>query len=100
MEKMFTLKPGRLPQADVRNIIFFVRPRLELMDIITDNVRRYGRAGGRLRRALRAVAERPGGPGNKVLKYLEVEGYECRSPELSALTACAVSAVCAAESLL
>lgn len=45
MEKMFTLKPGRLPQADVKNIIFFVRPRLELMDIITDNVLRYsGRA--------------------------------------------------------
>eukprot|EP00076_Gallus_gallus_P045913 XP_025011451.1 vacuolar protein sorting-associated protein 33A isoform X2 [Gallus gallus] len=43
VEKMFTLKPGRLPQADVRNIIFFVRPRLELMDIITDNVRREDR---------------------------------------------------------
>lgn len=40
MEKMFTLKPGRLPQADVKNIIFFVRPKLELMDIITDNVLR------------------------------------------------------------
>lgn len=45
---MFTLKPGRLPPADVKNIIFFVRPKLELMDIITDNVLRYrgqGRAG-------------------------------------------------------
>ncbi|XP_060105435.1 vacuolar protein sorting-associated protein 33A [Heteronotia binoei] len=38
VEKMFTLKPGRLPLADVRNIIFFVRPRLELMDIIAENV--------------------------------------------------------------
>nr|XP_056715732.1 vacuolar protein sorting-associated protein 33A [Euleptes europaea] len=38
VEKMFTLKPGRLPLADVKNIIFFVRPRLELMDIIADNV--------------------------------------------------------------
>lgn len=38
---MFTLKPGRLPPADVKNIIFFVRPKLELMDIITDNVLRY-----------------------------------------------------------
>lgn len=66
---MFTLKPGRLPQADVRNIIFFVRPRLELMDIITDNVRRYGRAGGRLRRALRAVAECPEG---RVTKFLSI----------------------------
>lgn len=41
VEKMFTLKPGRLPQADVKNVIFFVRPKLELMDIIADNVLRY-----------------------------------------------------------
>lgn len=46
VEKMFTLKPGRLPQADVKNIIFFVRPKLELMDIITDNVLRYGGCEG------------------------------------------------------
>ncbi|KAJ3603720.1 hypothetical protein NHX12_028461 [Muraenolepis orangiensis] len=38
VEKMFTLKGGRLPPADVKNIIFFVRPRLELMDIIAENV--------------------------------------------------------------
>ncbi|KAM8866504.1 vacuolar protein sorting-associated protein 33A [Synchiropus picturatus] len=38
VEKMFTLKGGRLPSADVKNIIFFVRPRLELMDIIAENV--------------------------------------------------------------
>uniref|UniRef100_A0A8D0H5B9 Vacuolar protein sorting-associated protein 33A n=1 Tax=Sphenodon punctatus TaxID=8508 RepID=A0A8D0H5B9_SPHPU len=38
VEKMFTLKAGRLPPADVKNIIFFVRPRLELMDIIAENV--------------------------------------------------------------
>ncbi|KAJ7419328.1 Vacuolar protein sorting-associated protein 33A [Willisornis vidua] len=43
VEKMFTLKPGRLPPADVKNIIFFVRPKLELMDIITDNVIREDR---------------------------------------------------------
>ncbi|XP_074743037.1 vacuolar protein sorting-associated protein 33A isoform X1 [Strix uralensis] len=49
VEKMFTLKPGRLPQADVKNIIFFVRPKLELMDIITDNVLRYRGGGRRLR---------------------------------------------------
>lgn len=44
VEKMFTLKSGRLPSADVKNIIFFVRPRLELMDIIAENVFRsvYG----------------------------------------------------------
>lgn len=40
VEKMFTLKPGRLPAADVKNIIFFVRPKLELMDIITENILR------------------------------------------------------------
>uniref|UniRef100_A0AAQ4P714 Vacuolar protein sorting-associated protein 33A n=1 Tax=Gasterosteus aculeatus aculeatus TaxID=481459 RepID=A0AAQ4P714_GASAC len=38
VEKMFTLKSGKLPSADVKNIIFFVRPRLELMDIIAENV--------------------------------------------------------------
>uniref|UniRef100_A0A4W4HM81 VPS33A core subunit of CORVET and HOPS complexes n=1 Tax=Electrophorus electricus TaxID=8005 RepID=A0A4W4HM81_ELEEL len=38
VEKMFTLKGGRVPPADVKNIIFFVRPRLELMDIIAENV--------------------------------------------------------------
>ncbi|XP_010788400.1 vacuolar protein sorting-associated protein 33A [Notothenia coriiceps] len=38
VEKMFTLKSGRLPAADVKNIIFFVRPRLELMDIIAENI--------------------------------------------------------------
>ncbi|XP_059683506.1 vacuolar protein sorting-associated protein 33A isoform X2 [Gavia stellata] len=43
VEKMFTLKPGRLPQADVKNVIFFVRPKLELMDIVTDNVLREDR---------------------------------------------------------
>lgn len=37
---MFTLRPGRLPAADVKNIIFFVRPKLELMDIIAENVAR------------------------------------------------------------
>ncbi|XP_073483007.1 vacuolar protein sorting-associated protein 33A [Aquarana catesbeiana] len=40
VEKMFTLKLGPLPQSDVKNIIFFVRPRLELMDIIAENIRR------------------------------------------------------------
>lgn len=42
VEKMFTLKSGRLPPADVKNIIFFVRPRLELMDIIAENIFRCG----------------------------------------------------------
>ncbi|XP_055462230.1 vacuolar protein sorting-associated protein 33A [Psammomys obesus] len=45
VEKMFTLKEGRLPAADVKNIIFLVRPRLELMDIIADNVLSEDRRG-------------------------------------------------------
>ncbi|XP_040842996.1 vacuolar protein sorting-associated protein 33A isoform X3 [Ochotona curzoniae] len=45
VEKMFTLKGSRLPAADVKNIIFFVRPRLELMDIIADNVLSEDRRG-------------------------------------------------------
>uniref|UniRef100_A0A8C5LQK2 VPS33A core subunit of CORVET and HOPS complexes n=1 Tax=Leptobrachium leishanense TaxID=445787 RepID=A0A8C5LQK2_9ANUR len=40
VEKMFTLKAGPLPSADVKNIIFFVRPKLELMDIIAENIKR------------------------------------------------------------
>lgn len=40
VEKMFTLKGGRIPSATVKNIVFFVRPRLELMDIIAENVAR------------------------------------------------------------
>ncbi|XP_008575689.1 PREDICTED: vacuolar protein sorting-associated protein 33A [Galeopterus variegatus] len=45
VEKMFTLKGSRLPAADVKNIIFFVRPRLELMDIIAENVLSEDRRG-------------------------------------------------------
>nr|KAF6311913.1 hypothetical protein mPipKuh1_009102 [Pipistrellus kuhlii] len=45
VEKMFTLKASRLPAADVKNIIFFVRPRLELMDIIAENVLSEDRRG-------------------------------------------------------
>ncbi|XP_032098463.1 vacuolar protein sorting-associated protein 33A isoform X2 [Sapajus apella] len=45
VEKMFTLKGSRLPAADVKNVIFFVRPRLELMDIIAENVLSEDRRG-------------------------------------------------------
>ncbi|XP_076778944.1 vacuolar protein sorting-associated protein 33A isoform X1 [Arvicanthis niloticus] len=45
VEKMFTLKGSRLPAADVKNIIFLVRPRLELMDIIAENVLSEDRRG-------------------------------------------------------
>lgn len=48
VEKMFTLKSGRVPPADVKNVIFFVRPRLELMDIIVDNVFRSVRSAPQL----------------------------------------------------
>nr|XP_030716065.1 vacuolar protein sorting-associated protein 33A isoform X3 [Globicephala melas] len=45
VEKMFTLKGSRLPAADVKNIIFVVRPRLELMDVIAENVLSEDRRG-------------------------------------------------------
>lgn len=45
VEKMFTLKGSRLPAADVKNIIFLVRPRLELMDMIAKNVLSEDRRG-------------------------------------------------------
>lgn len=38
---MFIFKGSRLLVVDVKNIIFFVRFRLELMDIIVENVFRY-----------------------------------------------------------
>lgn len=41
VEKMFTLKGGHIPSAAVKNIVFFVRPRLELMDIIAENIARF-----------------------------------------------------------
>ncbi|PSN50584.1 Vacuolar protein sorting-associated protein 33A [Blattella germanica] len=37
---MFPLRGGKLPPADVRNIIFITRPQLHLMDLVADNV--YG----------------------------------------------------------
>ncbi|XP_072921665.1 vacuolar protein sorting-associated protein 33A isoform X2 [Hemitrygon akajei] len=46
VDKMFTLKEGCLPKADVKNIIFLVRPKLELMDIIADNIRSENRRQG------------------------------------------------------
>ncbi|MXQ81442.1 hypothetical protein E5288_WYG005811 [Bos mutus] len=45
VEKMFTFKGSRLPAADVKNITFFVRPRLELMDIVAENVLSEDRRG-------------------------------------------------------
>ncbi|XP_027627996.1 vacuolar protein sorting-associated protein 33A isoform X2 [Tupaia chinensis] len=45
VEKMFTLRGSRLPAADVKNVIFLVRPRLELMDVIAENVLSEDRRG-------------------------------------------------------
>lgn len=36
--KMLQLKPGTLPDIDVRNIIFITRPNLQLMNNIAENV--------------------------------------------------------------
>ncbi len=36
--KMFPLARGKLPHCDEHNIIFLVRPKTELMDIIAENI--------------------------------------------------------------
>lgn len=36
--KMLQLKPGAMPDIDVRNIIFITRPNLNLMNNISENV--------------------------------------------------------------
>ena len=36
--KMYPLVGGRLPSADVTNVIFITRPDLHLMDLIAQNV--------------------------------------------------------------
>lgn len=36
--KMFHLKPGKLPPANVKNIIWITRPDLRLMDMIASNI--------------------------------------------------------------
>jgi len=36
--KMFPLRAGHLPPADVRNIIFITRPQLHLMDLVANNI--------------------------------------------------------------
>ena len=35
---MLPLRPGRLPQSEVVNIIFITRPKPSLMDIVAENV--------------------------------------------------------------
>ena len=36
--KMFPMKKGKLPPCDEHNIIFLVRPKTELMDIVAENI--------------------------------------------------------------
>jgi len=38
VDKMFPLRPGRLPANAVQNIVFITRPKLSLMDLVAQNV--------------------------------------------------------------
>jgi len=38
VDKMFPLRPGRLPSNTVQNIVFITRPRLSLMELVAQNV--------------------------------------------------------------
>ncbi len=38
---MFPLQAGRLPSSSVQNIVFIVRPKLALMDLVAQNVLKY-----------------------------------------------------------
>ncbi|XP_058789341.1 vacuolar protein sorting-associated protein 33A isoform X1 [Phymastichus coffea] len=46
--KMYPLVGGRLPSADVANVIFITRPHLDLMDLIAQNI--HGEEGNRHRK--------------------------------------------------
>ncbi|XP_014204862.1 vacuolar protein sorting-associated protein 33A [Copidosoma floridanum] len=46
--KMYPLVGGRLPPADVSNVIFITRPHLDLMDFIAQNI--HGEEGSRQRK--------------------------------------------------
>uniref|UniRef100_T1J2P7 Vacuolar protein sorting-associated protein 33A n=1 Tax=Strigamia maritima TaxID=126957 RepID=T1J2P7_STRMM len=38
--KMYSLKPGSLPHSTVDSVVFLTRPKLSLMEVIADNVRK------------------------------------------------------------
>lgn len=38
MDKMFPLRPGRLPANTVQNVIFITRPKLSLIELVAQNV--------------------------------------------------------------
>ncbi|XP_064620960.1 vacuolar protein sorting-associated protein 33A-like [Lineus longissimus] len=46
VDKMYPLRAGQLPQNSVQNIIFIVRPKLELMDSIAQIVNKEEELGG------------------------------------------------------
>lgn len=59
VDKMFPLRPGRLPLTGgtsgtgtmmIQNIIFMVRPKLDLMDTIADNIKRTEEIQARFRK--------------------------------------------------
>lgn len=53
---MFPLRPGRLPVTGsgagtgIQNVIFMIRPKLEMMDTIADNIKRTEEMQGRFRK--------------------------------------------------
>ncbi|XP_066290958.1 vacuolar protein sorting-associated protein 33A-like [Branchiostoma lanceolatum] len=46
VDKMFQLRPGRLPAANVNNIVFLCRPKLALMEIVAQNILKEEETGG------------------------------------------------------
>ncbi|XP_030847880.1 vacuolar protein sorting-associated protein 33A [Strongylocentrotus purpuratus] len=58
VDRMFPLRPGHLPLkstssgagGNIQNVIFIVRPRLELMTIVADNIRKAEENPGRFRK--------------------------------------------------
>jgi len=38
VDKMFPLRPGRLPANTVQNIVFITRPKLSLIELVAQNV--------------------------------------------------------------
>eukprot|EP00058_Branchiostoma_floridae_P026375 XP_002611866.1 hypothetical protein BRAFLDRAFT_123348 [Branchiostoma floridae] len=46
VDKMFQLRPGRMPAANVNNIIFLCRPKLALMEIVAQNILKEEETGG------------------------------------------------------
>ena len=41
VDKMYPLRPGRLPNHSVQNIVYIVRPKQSIMDIVAQNVLKW-----------------------------------------------------------